>query len=71
MEDYTPCSSVSVRSTAPLLRVVRPPCSKENAVDLPAHSAYGVLTSFVVEELRRQPAMRPTSDAERAATRTG
>jgi len=50
---------------------VRPPCSKENAVDLPAHSAYGVLTSFVVEELRRQPAMRPTSDAERAATRTG
>jgi hypothetical protein len=58
----------------PALGAKRPPWRKslvENAVDLTAHSLYGVVTTLVASEMQRQPDHRPTSDAERYSSRSG
>ncbi|MES1210204.1 MAG: DUF6789 family protein [Pseudomonadota bacterium] len=58
----------------PALGAKRPPWRKsiaENAVDLAAHSLYGVVTALVAGEMQRQPDHRPTSDSHRFAVRSG
>ncbi len=47
----------------PALGAKRPPWRKsltENAVDLAAHSLYGVVTALVAGEMQRQPDHGPT-----------
>ncbi|MFL5304407.1 MAG: DUF6789 family protein [Polyangia bacterium] len=58
----------------PALGAKRPPWRKsltENAVDLAAHSLYGVVTALVAGEMQRQPDHGPTSDSHRYAVRSG
>jgi hypothetical protein len=55
----------------PLTSLTRPPWRarlREEAVDGLAHLLYGAVTVLVIDELRRQPSLRPRSSAERRRT---
>jgi hypothetical protein len=63
---------VAVGLVMPSLGLVRPPwraSPAENAVNLVAHVAFGVVASLVLGELRAQPPLRAVTHAEHDASR--
>ncbi len=66
--------AVAALGIFPILRVARPAWRSrvgENATNIAAHLVYGLAVQLLTEEPPRQPDRRPTSDAERQATRVG
>ncbi len=66
--------AVAALGMFPVLRIARPAWKSrlgENATNIAAHLVYGLAVQLLAEEPPQQPDRRPTSDAERQATRVG
>jgi hypothetical protein len=66
--------AVGFLGAAPALRIARSPARAtpgERAVNIGAHLLYGAVTTLIADDLARQARRRPTTDAERLASRVG
>jgi hypothetical protein len=66
--------AVGFLGAAPALRILRSPAQAtagEPAVNIGAHLLYGAVTMLIADDLARQAPRRPTTDAQRLASRVG
>ena len=66
--------AVGFLGAAPALRIARSAAQAtagERAVNIGAHLLYGAVTMLIADDLARQASRRPTTDAQRLASRVG